>query len=348
MTARRGSMNGLSPPRPRWPQSLGDLPRHHDLRQRRRPGGGDAHGERRVRCRRELLRHRQLLRRRHVGDDAGRGAEGPAARTPSSPPRCSTRWAVGPTIRACRGCTSSSRSRPACSGCRPTTSTSTTSITSTSRRRSRRCCAPSTTSCARARSSTPACSNYEAWRLMEALWLSQTRNGWARFAGLPAAIQPGGARHRRGDRAGLRSQGAGRRRLVAARRRAISPASTSRAASRPQGTRSAEGWGFQSRFFAPNHAEILQALLDTARDINRSPAQTALRWVMDQPFMTSAIVGARNAAAARRDAGGRRLAPAGRGAGEARTRCPPSRTAIRAPSRSRWPTAAIRRSKCRR
>ena len=61
------------------------------------------------------------------------------------------------------------------------------------------------------------------------------------------------------------------------------------------GTRSAEGWGFQGRFFASNHAEILQALLDTARDINRSPAQTALRWVMDQPFMTSAIVGARNA-----------------------------------------------------
>src|SRR6185437_4906704 len=52
---------------------------------------------------------------------------------------------------------------------------------------------------------------------------------------------------------------------------------------------------FQSRFFAPNHAEILQALLDTAREINRSPAQTALRWVMDQPFITSAIVGARNA-----------------------------------------------------
>ncbi|HYR67920.1 MAG TPA: aldo/keto reductase, partial [Reyranella sp.] len=62
-----------------------------------------------------------------------------------------------------------------------------------------------------------------------------------------------------------------------------------------QGTRSAEGWGFFSRFFAPNHAEILQTLLDTAREINRSPAQTALRWVMDQPFMTSAIVGARNA-----------------------------------------------------
>ena len=62
-----------------------------------------------------------------------------------------------------------------------------------------------------------------------------------------------------------------------------------------QGTRSAEGWGFNSRFFAPNHAEILQTLLDTAQEIGNSPAQTALRWVMDQPFMTSAIVGARNA-----------------------------------------------------
>ena len=31
-----------------------------------------------------------------------------------------------------------------------------------------------------------------------------------------------------------------------------------------QGSRSAEGWGFQSRFFAPNHAEILHPELDQA------------------------------------------------------------------------------------
>ena len=61
-----------------------------------------------------------------------------------------------------------------------------------------------------------------------------------------------------------------------------------------QGTRSAEGWGFNSRFFAPNHAEILQALFDVAKEVGRTPAQVALRWVMDQPNMTSAIVGARN------------------------------------------------------
>ena len=33
----------------------------------------------------------------------------------------------------------------------------------------------------------------------------------------------------------------------------------------------------------------------SAKELGQSPAQVALRWVMDQPFMTSAIVGARNA-----------------------------------------------------
>ena len=32
-----------------------------------------------------------------------------------------------------------------------------------------------------------------------------------------------------------------------------------------------------------------------SKEIGKSPAQVALRWVMDQPFITSAIVGARNA-----------------------------------------------------
>ena len=63
-----------------------------------------------------------------------------------------------------------------------------------------------------------ACSNFEAWRLMEALWLSDT-NGWARFAAyqpqyslvvrdIDEEIVPACA-----------AQGAGRRRLVAAGRR---------------------------------------------------------------------------------------------------------------------------------
>ena len=88
-----------------------------------------------------------------------------------------------------------------------------------------------------------ACSNFEAWRLMEALWLSEI-NGWATLRCLPAAIQPGGARHRRGDRAGLPAKGLG---CVA-----WSPLAGGYLAGKykpgslkVQGTRSAEGWGFQ-------------------------------------------------------------------------------------------------------
>lgn len=60
------------------------------------------------------------------------------------------------------------------------------------------------------------------------------------------------------------------------------------------GSRSAEGWGFPSRTFAPNHEEVLGALLEVAAELGRTPAQTALRWCLDQPFMTSVIVGARS------------------------------------------------------
>ncbi len=138
-----------------------------------------------------------------------------------------------------------------------------------------------------------ACSNFEAWRLMESLWLSEI-NGWEKFAcyqpqyslvvrDIDEEIVPV-----------LQLKGLG---CVA-----WSPLGSgyltgkyTPGSLKVQGSRSAEGWGFQSRFFAPNHAEILQGLLDVSKELGRSPAQVALRWVMDQPFMTSAIVGARNA-----------------------------------------------------
>ena len=138
-----------------------------------------------------------------------------------------------------------------------------------------------------------ACSNFEAWRLMESLWLSEVK-GWEKFAcyqpqyslvvrDIDEEIVPA-----------LQLKGLG---CVAWSPLAggyltgkYTPGSL-----KVQGSRSAEGWGFQSRFFATNHAEILQTLFDVAKEIGKSPAQVALRWVMDQPFMTSAIVGARNA-----------------------------------------------------
>lgn len=137
-----------------------------------------------------------------------------------------------------------------------------------------------------------ACSNFEAWRLMEALWISDTR-GWERFA----AYQPQYSLVVRDiDEEivpALQLKGLG---CVA-----WSPLGSGYLAGKytpgtleVQGSRSAEGWGFQSKFFAPNHGEILQTLLDTAKELGKPPAEVALRWVMDQPFMTSAIVGARN------------------------------------------------------
>ena len=137
-----------------------------------------------------------------------------------------------------------------------------------------------------------ACSNFEAWRLMEALWISDTK-GWERFA----AYQPQYSLVVRDiDEEivpALQLKGLG---CVA-----WSPLGSGYLAGkyRPgnltvQGSRSAEGWGFQSKFFASNHGEILQTLLDTSKELGKPPAEVALRWVIDQPFMTSAIVGARN------------------------------------------------------
>jgi aryl-alcohol dehydrogenase-like predicted oxidoreductase len=60
-----------------------------------------------------------------------------------------------------------------------------------------------------------------------------------------------------------------------------------------EGTRSAENWIFPSTYFAANADESLTVLLNIAKELDRSPAQVALRWVLDQPAVTSAIVGAR-------------------------------------------------------
>ena len=59
------------------------------------------------------------------------------------------------------------------------------------------------------------------------------------------------------------------------------------------GTRSAENWVFLDSYFAANADETLAVLLETAREMNKSPAQVAIRWILEQPAITSAIIGAR-------------------------------------------------------
>jgi len=152
-----------------------------------------------------------------------------------------------------------------------------------------------------------ACSNYEAWRLMEALWISDSKD-LARFAcyqpqyslvvrdieeeiipvcelkGLGVVVwSPLGG----GFLTGKYQPG----------ERTVS------------GTRSAEGWAYPQRYFAANADEALATMLAVAKEIGKSPAQVATRWVLEQPAITSAIIGARTVEQARDNmlAGGWRL-----------------------------------------
>jgi aryl-alcohol dehydrogenase-like predicted oxidoreductase len=138
-----------------------------------------------------------------------------------------------------------------------------------------------------------ACSNYEAWRLMEALWISDSRN-LARFAcyqpqyslvvrDIEQEVVP--VCELKGLGVVVWSPLAGG--YLAGKYRPN--------AARPAGSRAEEGWAFPERYFAGNHEDTLATLLDIAAELGRTPAQVALRWVLDQPFITATIVGARNA-----------------------------------------------------
>ncbi len=136
-----------------------------------------------------------------------------------------------------------------------------------------------------------ACSNYQAWRLCEALWVSDSKN-LARFECyqpqyslvvrdieqelVPLCLHKGLGIVAWGPLAGGFLSGKykpGQRVLP--------------------GTRSEEQWAWMPRFFAHNADETVAALLDVAQELGRTPAQVALRWVLEQPGVTAVISGVR-------------------------------------------------------
>jgi aryl-alcohol dehydrogenase-like predicted oxidoreductase len=142
-----------------------------------------------------------------------------------------------------------------------------------------------------------ACSNYEAWRLMEALWISETKN-LARFE----CYQP---------QYSLVVRDIEEEIIPVCQLKGLGVVVWSPLAGgfltgkyqpgqrTAQGTRSDEGWAYPARYFAPNADETLGVLLEVAQEVGRSPAQVALRWVLEQPAITSAIIGARTVEQAR-------------------------------------------------
>lgn len=138
-----------------------------------------------------------------------------------------------------------------------------------------------------------ACSNFDAWRLMDALWISDSR-GWERFVcyqpqynlvvrDIEAEILPA-CKHKDvgvvvwGPLAGGFLTGK------------YQPGQRS-----APGTRSEEQWVFMDRMFAPNADETLGALLSLSGELGCQPAALAIRWVLEQQGVSSAIVGARTA-----------------------------------------------------
>lgn len=136
-----------------------------------------------------------------------------------------------------------------------------------------------------------ACSNYEAWRLMESIWISDSHD-WSRFE----CYQPF---------YNLVARDIERELIPVCQLKGLgvvvwSPLGGGFLTGKYEpgqrtlaGTRSEEGWAYPARYFAANADESLQTLLDVAGELGRSPAQVALRWVLEQPAITSAIVGAR-------------------------------------------------------
>ncbi len=136
-----------------------------------------------------------------------------------------------------------------------------------------------------------ACSNYPAWRLCDAIWISHSQN-LERFVcyqaqynlvvrDIDVEIMPL-----------CREKGIG---IVA-----WSPLAGGFLSGKYQpgersapGTRSEQGWVWFERLFPQSADATIETLISTAAAIGRTPAQLALRWIAQRPGVASVVVGAR-------------------------------------------------------
>ncbi len=138
-----------------------------------------------------------------------------------------------------------------------------------------------------------ACSNFEAWRLMDALWISD-HHDWSRIE----CYQPQYSLLVRDIEDELiplcQYKGVGAVVWAPLAGGYLTGKYRPGSSKSLEGTRSADGWCFPDPFYAKNSEDILTTLLEVSDQIGKSAAQVALRWVIQQPGITSAIVGARN------------------------------------------------------
>lgn len=135
-------------------------------------------------------------------------------------------------------------------------------------------------------------SNHSAWRLTEALWVSETR-GYTRYDSLQPLYN-------------LVERGLDGEMLPMCRDKGVGVIVWSPLAGgwltgkyrddAPKGARLSKGGLALGMTGTPDREKVLDALLAMAKEVGKTPAQVALRWVMDQEGITSAIVGARNVA----------------------------------------------------
>lgn len=136
------------------------------------------------------------------------------------------------------------------------------------------------------------CSNFAAWQLCKALWLSD-KHGWARFD----SIQP---RYNLIDRVVemeilplCQAEGVGvmvysplAGGILTGKYRPGEPP--------PPGTRAAENPWFVERRAKPHNLERAQRIVEVLQQFGRPLVQTAIAWTISHPAVTCAIIGARH------------------------------------------------------